>query len=169
MVLEWALRSVARWLAPWPNLRRKCSPLWRRHPHVFGDIAVNGVGDVLRNWEAIKARERIQNGKPHGGKGPLSGVARGLPALAQAATYLSRAERLKITQPADLETALGLLQTSDGASDAEEKLGQALLVLTNWARQQGLDAESALRAANARLAVVVEQSVQEAEIAQLAD
>ena len=25
-----------------------------RHPHVFGDVAVNGTRDVLRNWDAIK-------------------------------------------------------------------------------------------------------------------
>ena len=32
--------------------------LKRRHPHVFGDLAVAGTADVLRNWEAIKAEER---------------------------------------------------------------------------------------------------------------
>ena len=32
--------------------------LKRRHPHVFGDLVVEGTADVLRTWEAIKADER---------------------------------------------------------------------------------------------------------------
>src|SRR5688500_15839247 len=30
----------------------------RRHPHVFGDLKVDGVGEVLSNWEKLKAAER---------------------------------------------------------------------------------------------------------------
>ena len=30
----------------------------RRHPHVFGDAKVNDSGEVLVNWEAIKAKEK---------------------------------------------------------------------------------------------------------------
>ena len=30
----------------------------RRHPHVFGDTQVSGSGEVLKNWEEIKAREK---------------------------------------------------------------------------------------------------------------
>ena len=30
----------------------------RRHPHVFGNVVVDGVGNVLQNWEKIKADER---------------------------------------------------------------------------------------------------------------
>ncbi len=30
----------------------------RRHPHVFGDTKVNDSGEVLVNWEAIKAKEK---------------------------------------------------------------------------------------------------------------
>ena len=31
----------------------------RRHPHVFGDVKVKDAGEVLMNWEEIKAREKI--------------------------------------------------------------------------------------------------------------
>src|SRR5436309_14623970 len=31
--------------------------LIRRHPHVFGDVAADSAGEVLRNWDAIKATE----------------------------------------------------------------------------------------------------------------
>ena len=30
----------------------------RRHPHVFGNETVSGSGEVLLNWEAIKAKEK---------------------------------------------------------------------------------------------------------------
>jgi tetrapyrrole methylase family protein / MazG family protein len=36
----------------------------RRHPHVFGDVVVNGVEDVKRNWETIKAAERAARHAP---------------------------------------------------------------------------------------------------------
>jgi len=39
--------------------------LKRRHPHVFGDLQVGGKSEVLRNWEAIKAEERAENGLAH--------------------------------------------------------------------------------------------------------
>ena len=29
-----------------------------RHPHVFGDVKVNGVDDVLTNWEDIKRSQK---------------------------------------------------------------------------------------------------------------
>ncbi|NMF67109.1 nucleoside triphosphate pyrophosphohydrolase [Brasilonema octagenarum] len=32
--------------------------LIRRHPHVFGDVSVESVDDVRRNWEEIKAAEK---------------------------------------------------------------------------------------------------------------
>jgi tetrapyrrole methylase family protein/MazG family protein len=32
----------------------------RRHPHVFGDVVVADADEVARNWERIKAEERVQ-------------------------------------------------------------------------------------------------------------
>jgi tetrapyrrole methylase family protein/MazG family protein len=126
--------------------------LWRRHPHVFGDVTVDGVGDVLRNWEAIKADERKE--KP-GNHSLLSGIPQGLPALAQAQAYLSRAERVGQSQPDSLEAVRELLPSLESSPKPEEPLGQLLLLVANWARRRGLDAESALRAANARLSATV--------------
>jgi tetrapyrrole methylase family protein / MazG family protein len=34
--------------------------LVRRHPHVFGDVTVEGSGEVLANWASIKAQERSE-------------------------------------------------------------------------------------------------------------
>ena len=36
----------------------------RRHPHVFGDVAVEDADDVVANWEAIKAEEKETRDKP---------------------------------------------------------------------------------------------------------
>jgi len=128
--------------------------LWRRHPHVFGDVTVDGVDEVLRNWEAIKAGERKK--KP-GNLGLLSGIPQGLPALAQAQAYLGRAESLGQSQPDSLETAARLLASLEGTPNVEEQLGQLLLIVANWARRRGVDAESALRAANVRLSAIIGQ------------
>ena len=35
-----------------------CSKMVRRHPHVFGDTKVKDSGEVLVNWEEIKAKEK---------------------------------------------------------------------------------------------------------------
>jgi uncharacterized protein YabN with tetrapyrrole methylase and pyrophosphatase domain len=31
--------------------------LIRRHPHVFRDVSVNGIKEILKNWEEIKLTE----------------------------------------------------------------------------------------------------------------
>jgi XTP/dITP diphosphohydrolase/tetrapyrrole methylase family protein/MazG family protein len=57
-------------------LQRETSKLVRRHPHVFGDVEVTGVEEVLTNWEQIKKQE--------GRRSTLEGVPRHLPALLRA-------------------------------------------------------------------------------------
>ena len=54
----------------------------RRHPHVFGDVAVSGAEHVARNWDAIKAAEKGSDAPAS----PLDGVPGALPALAYAAS-----------------------------------------------------------------------------------
>src|SRR5438874_4666364 len=39
-------------------LDRLAEKLISRHPHVFGDVKADTSQDVLRNWEAIKGREK---------------------------------------------------------------------------------------------------------------
>ena len=64
----------------------------RRHPHVFGDVQVDGVGGVLVNWERLKAEERAANGEAE--KGMLDSVPVVLPALSLAYQYSDRAARV---------------------------------------------------------------------------
>jgi len=127
--------------------------LVRRHPHVFGDAEVSGTAEVLANWEAIKRQERQGNGGSPTGASPLSGVPVGLPALAQADAYLERMSRLRAAPSPVAPWAI----LADAAADeaTPEKVGDALFELVAWTRARGVDAESALRAANARFAAQV--------------
>ena len=45
----------------------------RRHPHVFGNVTVDGSGQVLENWEEIKKKEK--EGKSHAST-PLKEIPR---------------------------------------------------------------------------------------------
>jgi tetrapyrrole methylase family protein / MazG family protein len=125
--------------------------LIRRHPHVFGDAVVSGTEEVLANWEAIKRAERRRNGA---GGSPLAGVPPGLPALAQADAYLDRMSRLHEGDTSEAPwTRLSELALDDALTP--EVFGEALFELVAWARQRGVDAESALREVNARFAARV--------------
>ncbi|SDR80325.1 nucleoside triphosphate pyrophosphohydrolase [Agrococcus carbonis] len=108
--------------------------LRRRHPHVFADVAVDGVADVVANWDAIKQAEKPQRGSA------LDGIPAGLPALARAEKLLSRARRAGLV-PGEAEAA------DASAPASEEELGWALLALVRDAAASGLDAERALRGA----------------------
>lgn len=48
------LEDVARGIA---------DKLVRRHPHVFEGLAVDGVGEILKNWEEIKAAEKAEKAR----------------------------------------------------------------------------------------------------------
>ena len=130
----------------------------RRHPHVFGDLTVSGVENVLQNWEKLKADERNQLRKENGGveKGILDGVEPALPALAQAEEIQARAARVGFDWPDTLgvvdkinEECHELLNAPDLASRSDE-LGDLLFAVVNLARHYNIDAESALRETSTR-------------------
>jgi nucleoside triphosphate diphosphatase len=75
-------------------LERLSEKLVRRHPHVFGDVKAETTGEVLRNWEAIKAQEKksAQTGVAEPEiESALAGISSGLPALLEAGKLSSRA------------------------------------------------------------------------------
>src|SRR5213083_2829775 len=49
-------------------LDRLSNKLVNRHPHVFGDVTAETSAEVLRNWEALKAKEKEQRLAAGGGK-----------------------------------------------------------------------------------------------------
>ncbi|MDH7475075.1 MAG: nucleoside triphosphate pyrophosphohydrolase [Anaerolineae bacterium] len=122
----------------------------RRHPHVFGDVQVNGVSEVLHNWEKIKREERA--GREEGKRFMLDGVPRTLPALARAQSLQRRVARMGFEWRGLAEVMskvaeeLAELQAATTAEARELELGDVLFVLVSLARWLDVDAESALRA-----------------------
>ncbi len=111
------------------------SKLVRRHPHVFGDVEVDGVAQVVRNWESIKQEERAKAGTAASSQNTLlDGIPRTLPSLALAQGYVERLVRVGYPLP-------------PAAATSEAGLGQALLNLVEQAQAAEVDAESALRRA----------------------
>ncbi|HYL02039.1 MAG TPA: nucleoside triphosphate pyrophosphohydrolase [Steroidobacteraceae bacterium] len=131
--------------------------LVRRHPHVFAGAA-SDAAQLPREWEAHKAHERRE-------PGALAGVAQALPALTRAAKLGRRAGRVGFDWPdaagarakvseelRELDAALAACAAAGGIADpaSTAELGDLLLAIANWSRHLGIDAEAALRAANAR-------------------
>lgn len=125
----------------WPAVMELiCDKLIRRHPHVFGDVEVSGVEDVLANWAAIKEQEasvrsqvaRSLGVEQRGGgkkESILDSVPKALPALMLASKYQSRLARAGIeVDPADADP-----------------IALALWKLVGEARGAGVDAETVLR------------------------
>lgn len=124
----------------------------RRHPHIFGDQAEGGH----HLWEQIKAEERAAKGEADTPTGALDGVALGLPALLRAEKLQKRAARVGFDWPdaagARAKVDEELIEVEDAATPAEveEEIGDLLFSVVNWARKLGVDAEAALRSANAK-------------------
>lgn len=128
------------------------SKIVRRHPHVFGDLKLDGVDGVLANWEKLKEAERKNNGQKE--KGLLDGVPVALPALSQAQEYQDRAARVGFDWT-DIEGVLDKIkeeieEIKNAETDFElaSELGDLFFVLVNLARWKKMDAESVLRATN---------------------
>jgi tetrapyrrole methylase family protein/MazG family protein len=124
--------------------RRLTEKLIHRHPHVFGDVEVSGAGEVLTNWEKLKAEE-----EPGSRRGVEEEIPATLPALARAAKVQRRAAGWGVEWPSS-EAALATLREevsalSAASDDAEREIGEVLFATVAAARKLGIDAESALR------------------------
>ncbi len=124
--------------------------LVRRHPHVFGDVQVDGTGEVLANWEEIKRAEK-------GRTSVFDGIPRSLPSLAYAQKVGAKASKVGFDWPdvsgafpkiheetAELEQAMA----AGDAPHARDELGDLLFAIVNVARHLAIDPELALRAAS---------------------
>jgi tetrapyrrole methylase family protein/MazG family protein len=130
--------------------------LIRRHPHVFGEAAAASATEVTGQWERIKAAERA--GKGQGERSMLDGVPRAMPALAYAGAVLARARRAGFDWDtgdgafAKVAEEAGELRDATDAAEREREFGDLLQALVGAGLRMGLDAEQALRGANARFA-----------------
>jgi MazG family protein len=89
-------------------LDRLSNKLIDRHPHVFGDVKAETSGEVLRNWEALKAIEKQKRLAAGGGKASkpsgdsesvLANVSAGVPAMLEAAKLSARAAHVGFDWP----------------------------------------------------------------------
>jgi tetrapyrrole methylase family protein/MazG family protein len=127
----------------------------RRHPHVWGNVEVNGDAEkVIANWEQIKAQEREAKGQSE--RSLLDGVSAILPALAQAHEYDARARRVGFDWSSErgvvekVHEEIGEILTATTTEEHFREIGDLLLVIAVWARWLKVNPEDALRAANRR-------------------
>ncbi len=154
-----------------------CDKLLRRHPHVFGASGPLTPAEQSVAWEEIKAAERGAANAEHS---HLDGVPPALPALMRAYKLSKRAARVGFdfehaSQTADkvaeelaevraaaAQSALANIAPANGAHangahasvgpspEIFEEIGDLLFAAANLARKLDVDAEAALRSANAK-------------------
>jgi MazG family protein len=132
--------------------------LIRRHPHVFGEDAVDTADQVVERWEEIKTKEKAAKGRPESA-GLLESVARHQPALLEAFEVGKKAAKTgfdwqrfdELKQKLDEEMdEIAAAAGSGNADDLEGEVGDLLFMAVNIARHLKIHPEIALRRANAK-------------------
>lgn len=123
--------------------------LIRRHPHVFGDVEVNGHDDITRNWEAIKLSE--------GRKSVVEGVPKNLPELHKAFRIQEKVSKVgfdwenkeDVWKKVDEEiNELQEAEKQESSEEIEKEIGDLFFALVNYSRFIGINPENALRRTN---------------------
>ncbi len=121
-----------------------------RHPHVFGDVKVEGTGEVLTNWEELKRKEKGQDMHADA----VDAVARSLPALWRAEKVQKKARKAGFDWP-DVQGAMDklheeveeLTEALREGTNPQEELGDLLFAAVNVARFLSADPEETLHSA----------------------
>src|ERR1044071_4965285 len=122
--------------------------LVRRHPHIFGDVEVDGASAVLKNWDQIK--------KTEDGREP--GIFGDVPENQPGPLYALKTQRRAASTGFDFdhvpyEGVQGELEELEAAQTREERfheVGDVLFAAINVARKLKVDPELALRASSER-------------------
>ena len=124
------------------HIRRK---LVERHPHVFGDVTVDGADEVLANWEEIKAVEKRRDSL-------MDDVPAGMTGIARAMKVQQRARSIGFDweNPDEVIEVLRseideLVEARPDARATTAELGDVLFTAVNLARHLDVDPEIALR------------------------
>ena len=126
-----------------------CRKMIERHPHVFGEVNVNSVDDVLTNWDAIKRKSKGQKTTSQA----IDSIPRELPALMRADKVQSKAAKAgfdwsEVGGALDrLYEEIGELREAVANGDKAEisdELGDVLFSAVNVSRFVKVDAEEAL-------------------------
>ncbi len=139
---EFTIEDVAKGIA---------DKLVHRHPHVFGNVHVNGTQDILDNWEKLKAEEKKHR------KSAMDGISKAQSALMSAQKISKNAVKKGFEWP-DEETLWECFYSeidefkqalvNNDKENAEEEFGDILFAAVNLARWNKIDAEQALLKAN---------------------
>ena len=140
--------------------------LIRRHPHVFGDVAVRDAEHVVRNWEAIKRQERAERGAAVEEESALRGIPKSAPALYQAYELSKKAGKVGFRFPTSEDALRKVVEEAqEFATEARKRqaageaapssaelaeLGDLLFATAVLAQRLDIRPEDALQQANAR-------------------
>lgn len=130
--------------------KRLNDKLIHRHPHVFGNVKVNGTDDILANWDKLKAEE-----KPHR-KSLMDGISKSQSALMSAQKISCKAVKVGFEWQSDeqlKECIMSEFKEFDEAKtydEKEEEFGDILFAVVNLARRNQIDAEQALIRSNTK-------------------
>lgn len=147
----------------------------RRHPHVFGDVEVNGEEDVLVNWQKIKEDEK--GGESKALKSILDGIEKSLPNLLRAEEYQKRAAKVgfdwdevseawKKVREEVQELEEEILSPNRDAERIKSELGDLFFALVNISRYYDIQAEEAVYKANQKFHqrfTYIEECIQRAD------
>tara|TARA_B110000091_G_C13797267_1_gene468468 strand:- start:428 stop:1207 length:780 start_codon:yes stop_codon:yes gene_type:complete len=123
--------------------------LIHRHPHIYGDVKVEGVEDVKRNWEQLKLKE--------GKVSVLEGVPKSLPAVVKATRIQEKVAGVgfdwekpeQVWEKVQEElTELNEEIKKDHKENIEKEFGDVLFSMINYARFIGVNPENALEKTN---------------------
>jgi tetrapyrrole methylase family protein/MazG family protein len=126
----------------------------RRHPHVWGDVTVDGNSDqVVANWNEIKQQEKAANGEQSGYL--LDGVPKASPSLMVSWKYQDKAAKVGFdwhdvsgVEAKAREEMAEILEETDQEKKTRE-ITDLIFVLVNWLRWLGVeDPESMMREQN---------------------
>jgi ATP diphosphatase len=136
--------------------------LIRRHPHVFGEARDLSPDEVKGVWDAVKAAEQSARAQAtHDAAVPslLDGIAQALPALIRAEKLTRKAATVGFDWPETAQVVDKIHEEIAEIADAvsggeperiEDEVGDLLFAAANLARHLKVDAEGALRRANAK-------------------
>lgn len=126
-------------------LNSVCEKLITRHPHIYGDVEVNGEEDVKKNWEQLKLKE--------GNKSVLGGVPNSMPSLVKAMRMQDKAAQVGFDWPDKeqvwdkVDEELQEFKEAEG-NQKEEEFGDLLFSLVNYARWLKINPDDALEKTN---------------------
>ena len=121
-----------------------------RHPHVFGNVHVNSSAEVLKNWDALKQKEKGQQTVT----ATLRSVPRSFPAMLRCEKVQKKARKVGFDfhSASDafykIEEETGELKTAmETGVDIEKEMGDLFFAAMNVCRLLGLDGEETLHKA----------------------